>query len=93
MTSVMATLYGANGYFFDLILSPLELMQPQPLTIFHVISLIMLGLSWLFILFFRYSNYKADLPSWFMRSYVKALNSSQPHPDTVTSYRKGYDYV
>ena len=93
MTSVMATFYGANVYFFDLILSPLELMQPQALTIVHVISLIMLTLSWLFILFFRYSNHKADLPHWFMRSYVKALNNSQPHPDTITSYRKGYDYV
>ena len=93
VTSVMATLYGANVYFFDLILSPLELMQPQPLTIVHVISLIMLAISWLFILFFRYSNYKADLPNWLMRSYVKALNNSQPYPDTITSYRKGYDYV
>lgn len=90
---IMAGLYGANVYFFDLVLSPLELMQPQPLTIFHVIALIILALSWLFILFFRYSNYKGDLPNWFMRSYVKALNSSQPHPDTMTSYRKGYDYV
>jgi NAD(P)H-quinone oxidoreductase subunit 5 len=93
VTAAMATFYGANVYFFDLILSPLELMQPQPLNIFHVISLIMLALSWLFILFFRYSNYKADLPNWFMHSYVKALNNSQSHPDTITSYRKGYDYV
>lgn len=90
---LMAALYGANVYFFDFILSPLELMRAQSLTIFHVIALIMLALSWLFILFFRHSNYKADLPIWFMRSYVKALNSSQPHPDTITSYRKGYDYA
>lgn len=93
VTAVMATLYAANVYFFDLILSPLELMQPQPLTIFHVIALIMLALSWFSILFFRHSNYKADLPNWFIRCYVKALNSSQPHPDTITSYRKAYDYV
>ena len=93
VTAIMAGIYGANVYFFDLILSPLELMQPQPLTIFHVIALIILALCWLFILFFRYSNYKGDLPNWFMRSYVIALNSSQPHPDTITNYRKGYDYV
>jgi NAD(P)H-quinone oxidoreductase subunit 5 len=93
VTTAMAALYGANIYLFDFILSPLDLMQPQPLSIFHVISLIMLTLSWLFILFIRYSNYKANLPNWFMRYYVKALNSSQPHPDTITSYRKGYDYV
>jgi len=93
LTAVMSTIYGANVYFFDFILSPLELMKAQPLNIVHVIGFIMLALSWLFILFFRHSNYKADLPNWFMRSYVKALNSSQPHPDTITSYRKGYDYV
>jgi NAD(P)H-quinone oxidoreductase subunit 5 len=93
MAAIMAMLYGANVYFFDLILSPLELMQPQPLTIFHVVGLIVLAIPWLSILFFRCSNDKADFPNWFMRSYVKALNSSQPHPDTITSYRKGYDYV
>ena len=93
MTSVMATLYGANVYFFDLILSPLELMKLQPLSIFHVIALLMLTLSWLFIIFFRYSNYKSDLPDWLIKSYIIALNSGQPHPETITSYRKGYDYV
>jgi len=92
-TSIMAVFYGANVYFFELILSPLELMQPQPLTIFHFIALFMLALSWLFILFFRFLNHKAELLSWFMHFYVKALNSSQPHPDTITTYRKGYDYV
>jgi NAD(P)H-quinone oxidoreductase subunit 5 len=93
MTSVMATLYGANVCFFDLILSPLELMKPQPLSIFHVIALLMLTLSCLFIIFFRYSNYKSDLPDWLIKHYVIALNSGQPHPETITSHRKGYDYV
>ncbi len=93
VTAFMATLYGANVYLFDLILSPLGLMQPQPLAIFHVIALIMMVLAWLLILFVRYSDHKADLPTWVLRSYVKALNSSQPHPSTITSYRKGYDYV
>ncbi len=92
-TAAMATLYGANVYFFDLILSPLALIQPQPLTILHVIALIMLSLSWLFILFFKSSKNKDDLSNWFIGPYVKALNSSQPHPDTITSYRKEYEYV
>lgn len=93
LTGIMGALYGANVYLFDLILSPLKLMQPQPLTIFHVIALILLVFAWLFILFVRHSNHKAELPDWFLRSYAKALNSSQPHPSTMTSYRKGYDYV
>jgi NAD(P)H-quinone oxidoreductase subunit 5 len=93
VTSVMAMLYGAIVCFFDFILSSLELIKPQPLAIFHVIFLIILALSWLFILFFRYSSYNSNLPNWIMFSYVKAMNNSQPHPDTITAYRKGYDYV
>ncbi len=86
LTSGMALIYAANVCFFDWILSPLELMQAQALTLFHVIGLILFACSWLFILFFRQANK-------YMQFYVKALNSSQPHPDTVTTYRKGYDYV
>ena len=92
-TAIMATLYGANVYFFDFILSPLALMQPQPLSPLHFIAFIMFTIAWLFILFLRYSNNKAELPIWLLRSYVKTLNSSQPHPDTITNYRKGYDYA
>jgi NAD(P)H-quinone oxidoreductase subunit 5 len=93
MTGLLATLYGVNVYFFDLILLPLHLMQPQPLSILHIIGLILLFLPWLGIVFAKSSPYTAQLPSWVLRLYVKALNSSQPHHSTVTSYRKGYDYV
>lgn len=92
LTSIMATLYGVNVYFFDLILAPLELMQPQPLSLFHLIALIILGIAWLLVLLVKYSNNKTELPYWSLRLYVKVLNSSQPHPDSITSYRKGYDY-
>ena len=93
LSAVMAGLYGANVYLFDFILSPLKLMQPQPLNPLHVSALIILLLSWLLIIFVRYSNHKAKLPNFFLRLYVKALNSSQPHPSTITPYRKGYHYV
>lgn len=82
---IMAGLYGANVYFFELILSPLELMQPQPLNTLYFIGLIILAISWSLILFVRYSNHKAELPTWLLRLYVKALNDSQPHPTTITN--------
>lgn len=92
-TGLMATLYGANVYLFDLILSPLEFIKPQPINTFHIIAFIMLALAWLFILFAKYLNNKSELPLWLLRLYVKALNSSQPDPTTISSYRKEYDYL
>lgn len=93
VTATMATLYGANVYLFDLILSPLKLMQPQPLNFFHFIALVMLLVAWGFILFVRYAHNKSKLPKWFLYFYIKAFNSSQPHPSTITTHRNGYNYV
>jgi len=93
MTVLMATFYGTNVYLFDSILFPLHLMKPQPLTVLHLIALSLLGFVWLLMLYFRYSISRGYLPNWLMFFYVTNLNSSQPHPETITSYRKGYDYV
>jgi NAD(P)H-quinone oxidoreductase subunit 5 len=93
MTIIMASLYGANVYLFDLLLSPLNLTQPQPLNIFHISALVILSLTWLFILLIKYSNIKASVPNWLLKLYVQTLNSSQPHASTITTHRKGYHYV
>lgn len=92
VTIVTAGLYGINVYYFDLILSPLHLMRPQSLSLLHLIGFMLLSLSWLLSLFFRYANYKIEYPKWLLYLYVTALNSSQPHPDAITSYRKAYSY-
>ncbi|PPE03693.1 proton-conducting transporter membrane subunit [Holospora curviuscula] len=91
LTTVVAVLYGTNVYVFDLILSPLRLMQPNPLHPFHISLLIIMTLSWGFILFVRYSNTQSELPCWVLNIYVKMLNTSQPHPSTVTTHHNGYD--
>lgn len=93
LTLTMAGLYAANVYLFDMLLSPLELMQPQQLNPLHVSGLVVLTLAWLFILFVRHSGQKPKLPDWFLRLYIKSLNTSQPHPSTITTYRNSYDYV
>jgi NAD(P)H-quinone oxidoreductase subunit 5 len=92
-TGSMATLYGTNVYLFDLILSPLGFMKPQPINTLHVIGLFMLVFALLFILFTNYLNNKSELSPLLLRLYVKGINSSQPDPATITSYRKGYDYL
>jgi len=90
---ITSGLYAANVYLFDILLSPLELMQPQKLNALHVSGLVVLTSAWLFILFVKRSGNKPKLPDWFLRFYIKALNSSQPHPSTITTHRKSYDYV
>lgn len=93
LTATMAGLYAVNVYFFDLLLSPLKLMQPHPLNPLHWSGLVILTLAWLFILFVKHSGQETQLPDWVLRLYTKGLNASQPHPSTITTYRKGYDYV
>ena len=89
---IFSVLYGATVYFFDWLLLPLNLMQPQPLNIFHIIALVLFALAWLLIVFLKSLNNRYRLPDWFLCVYVKTLNSSQPDISTITSYRKEYDY-
>lgn len=92
-TALLGLFYGVNVYLFDELLSPLNLMQAQPLNAVHISAMFILIFAWLCILFIRYANYKSELPDRLLKSYVKTLNQSQPHPTTITTHRKGYDYV
>lgn len=89
----VSTLYAVNIYFFDFILASLDLNQPQPLTMLHIVGMIMLIVGWLAITYMKHLDHGAQLPNWLLRLYVKALNSSQPYPCTITTYRNGYDYL
>lgn len=93
LISSMASLYSANIYLFEIVLSPLNNIKPQPLNIIHLSALLLLMSSWLCISFIKYTNYKFRLPNLILSLYVKTLNSSQPHPATITTHRMGYDYV
>jgi NAD(P)H-quinone oxidoreductase subunit 5 len=92
-TVMMSIFYGSNVYFFDFILSPLNLMRPQPLNVFHVSALILLVIAWGSMFFLKHLKSTTELPGWLLKFYVKMLNSSQPQAATVTAHRKGYDYV
>lgn len=86
-------LYSVSTQLITSILAPMELMQPKALNIFHLIGIALLTLSWFFMLFIP--SLLADsknYPNWMLKAYVKALNSSQPHPDTITSHRNYYQY-
>jgi NAD(P)H-quinone oxidoreductase subunit 5 len=82
-TSLAGAIYGFNLSIVDSILAELNLFQPQPLNILHIIGLCLLALVWLAVVFAR------KIPD---RLYVIALNASQPHPKTVTTHRNYYKY-
>lgn len=91
-TGVMGGLYGASVALLETVLVPLNLMQPQPLNAVHLIGLALLLAAWLSMLFIRQPNHTRRLPEWLLQLYVWALNSSQPHPDTITAHRNHYKY-
>jgi NAD(P)H-quinone oxidoreductase subunit 5 len=96
LTGVMALIYTANVCFFDWMLASLTLIQPQTLNIVHLVGLILLSFAWgslFFVKYFNQASNAAMLPRWLLAGYVKMLNSSQPHPTTITTSRKEYHYV
>ncbi len=91
VTAFIGVFYGLNVYFFEFLLAPLKLMQAQPLNVLHGSALVLWVCAWLGLLGIRSLN--RLLPDWLCSLYVRMLNSSQPHPATITPYRKGYKYV
>ncbi|ETZ07603.1 putative NADH-quinone oxidoreductase subunit 5 [Holospora obtusa F1] len=88
VTSITTGVYGINVYCFDLLFASLDFFHPRPLNFLHISALIM-PCSWLFFIFFPNLTSKiSDKILW--RFYVSMLNSSQPHPATVTGFHKSY---
>lgn len=77
-------LYGWNVHLLERWLAPLGLVHPQPLNAIYIIGTLLLVGGWAATHLVPIS---AD------KLYVKLLNSSQPHPDTVTPSRQGYAYL
>ncbi len=90
--AILGGLYGLSVYLIAWVMEPMQLMRPQSLNIFHIVGAIALLLAWLSFMFL-YKYIKAvHLPEWILRAHMKALNASQPHPETVTSHRNYYTY-
>jgi len=93
LTATAAIVYGYSTQFIMWVLGPMELMFPQKLNIFHSIGICVLTLAWLWIVFIpKPSKNLGKLSPWVLRAYVKSLNASQPHEDTITSHRNHYQY-
>lgn len=90
-TSFMGLFYGLSVYLVEYLLAPLNLSIPQPLNALHFIAAALMLVSWLAMLFIV-PNAQKTYPVWYLKSYVEALNASQPHPGTITAHRNKYQY-
>jgi NAD(P)H-quinone oxidoreductase subunit 5 len=92
MTTLLCASYGYSIYLIEAVLSPLQLMRPYPLNIIHCLGLALLCSMWLAMLFQKKFMQNHKLSQIKSILYVKALNASQPHTSTMTSYRYEYRY-
>lgn len=91
-TALAGLIYGGSVQLITGLLAPMALMQPQALNGFHIAGLLALVLAWLYRLFAIHSEKNRPVPASVLKSYVLALNASQPHPTTITNHRKHYQY-
>ena len=86
----VGSIHGVSILAIDALLFPLNISQPQPLNLVHIIAIMLLAGSWLWMIFAR-SLFTRETPSArLLKLYVQALNGSQPHPATVTVHRNYY---
>ena len=91
-TILVGLAYGGSVCLIVWGMEPMQLMQPQPLNVLHIVGILALTLAWLLMLFLRHHHKAAPPPAWMLKNYVAALNASQPHPATVTAHRNHYQY-
>ncbi len=90
-TLVTGALYGLSVHLIESVLAPLGMSHLQPLNVLHIIALVILIVAWLGHLFAQKPKGKA-IPDWMLKTYVRMLNASQPHPKTVTAHRNHYQF-
>ncbi len=92
ITSLAAGLYGASMHTIETFFVSLDLMTPQPLTIWHGFGMVALLMTWMSHLILPIGRKNIEDGEVLLNLYVKALNGSQPHPSTVTAHRNQYQY-
>lgn len=91
ITTTAGLLYGASvGIFYNLL--P-ELSSPTPLNSLHIAGMCVLSMSWLSMLLANTWIRSPKLSVLIKHIYMQSLNSSQPHPSTITAHRNDYNYL
>ncbi len=92
VTAFLGALYGLSVHSIEVVLSPLNLMKPQPLAPIHILAFIVFFALWASLLFGKMFLGSKKIPTVALQLYVMALNASQPHPKTITAHRNNYHY-
>lgn len=92
ITVLLGAAYGESVRFMSWLMSSMQIMQPQPLSMVYILGIIALTLSWLCLVFIRPSLKNQWLAKWMQKSYVMAINASQPCDKTITAHRNHYQY-
>lgn len=90
-TLVTGGLYGLSVHLIESTLIPVSMSHTQPLNLLHIIGLVALVAAWVNLFFSKKPKTK-DCPDWMLKTYVRMLNASQPHPNTVTPHRNHYQF-
>lgn len=89
---IFSTLYGLSIYVIEMVVSPLHLMQPQPLNPIYILGFILAFIAWAIMVLKKNIAQTAKFEGVTNWLYVKSLNASQPHASTITSYRHQYKF-
>ncbi len=92
MSIILGSTYGLSVFTITQYLSPLQLSQPQPINIFHLIGLGILIFGWAAMQFKKPFIKFASNERFRQKLYVKLLNASQPHSATITASRNLYKF-
>lgn len=90
--TVLGSIYGLHVFCIEYILSPMQLMQPQPLNAFHITVLVLFFLSSIIGLIFLHKPTSFNNCDFFLKLYVSLINMSQPSRKTITAKRCDYEY-
>lgn len=92
ITLTAGLLYGASVHLITHIVEPMGIMDPQPINLLHIIAITIILLSWLYSIFGNNKTSNKHYSNLELKTYVMALNASQPNPSTVTAHRNHYKY-
>ena len=85
----LGSFYGASIYIVEKGLASMNLLNPQPLGLFHIFVLILVILL---VISINYDPFKWKNTDLWKKIYVRMLNASQSDPKTMTTKRNEYQF-
>lgn len=84
------SLYGLTVHLIEFTIDPLQISQPQPLNMIHLIVIMAILCIWIGLNLKPFTKHEGK--GWWRRFYVTMLNASQPAVKTGTFNRNGYKF-